>query len=74
MENESLNVETIEIPTPISITFENRCYNCKRIFISSDYSYSYCPYCGDKSIHDTEVTLRIPEEAVRKIEEKERKE
>lgn len=40
------DVEVIEIPTPISITFENRCHNCKRTFISVDYSYSHCPYCG----------------------------
>lgn len=46
MENSSLDIEVIEIPTPKSIIFENRCHNCKRAFISADYSYSYCPYCG----------------------------
>lgn len=48
MENSSFDVEAIEIPTPISITFENRCHNCKRAFTSIDYSYNYCPYCGEK--------------------------
>ena len=69
MENSSFDVEAIEIPTPISITFENRCYNCKRTFTSIDYSYNYCPYCG-KKIHDTEFIFTISEETSREVKDK----
>ena len=50
MENNSLEEKIIEIPTPISITFESRCYNCKRAFSSTDYLYNYCPYCGASTV------------------------
>ena len=70
MENSSFDVEAIEIPTPISITFENRCHDCKRTFTSIDYSYNYCPYCGEKKIHDTEFIFTIPEETSREVKDK----
>lgn len=70
MENSFFDVEAIEIPTPISITFENRCHNCKRAFASIDYSYNYCPYCGEKKIYDTEFTFTISEETTREVEDK----
>lgn len=50
MEDSSFDIEAIEIPIPISITFENRCHNCKRTFTSIDYSYNYCPYCGASTL------------------------
>lgn len=64
----------MEIEPVSKIVLEQRSYcgSCGK-YIPLHF-WIYCPYCGDKSIHDTEVTLRIPEEAVRKIEEKERKE
>lgn len=50
MENSSFDIEAIEIPTPISVTFENRCHNCKKKIVSTDYSYNYCPYCGASTV------------------------
>lgn len=50
MEKNPLEEKIIEIPTPISITFEGRCYNCKRVFSSTDYLYNYCPYCGASTV------------------------
>lgn len=50
MKNNPLEEKIIEIPTPISITFESRCYNCKRAFSSTDYIYNYCPYCGASTV------------------------
>lgn len=50
MENDTLDVEVIKVPTPISVIFENRCHNCKKTIISNDYSYSYCPYCGASTV------------------------
>lgn len=70
MENSFLEEKIIEIPTPISITFENRCHNCKKKFVSTDYSYNYCPYCGEKKIHDTEFIFTIPEETSREVKDK----
>lgn len=70
MENSSFDIEAIEIPTPISVTFENRCHNCKKKIVSTDYSYNYCPYCGAKKIHDTEFIFTIPEETSRKVKDK----
>lgn len=45
MESSFLEEKIIEIPTPISITFENR-----KKFVSTDYSYNYCPYCGASTV------------------------
>lgn len=70
MENSSFDIEVIEIPTPISVTFENRCHNCKKKIVSTDYSYNYCPYCGAKKIHDTEFIFTIPEETSREVKDK----
>lgn len=50
MESSFLEEKIIEIPTLISITFENRCHNCKKKFVSTDYSYNYCPYCGASTV------------------------
>lgn len=66
MENSSFDVEAIEIPTPTSITFENRCHNCKRAFTSIDYSYNYCPYCGEKRF----MIQNLPLQSQKKQQEK----
>lgn len=50
MGNDTLDVEVIEIPAPISVIFENRCHNCKRTIINNGYSYTYCPYCGVSTV------------------------
>ena len=50
METNHLEEKIIEIPTPISVTFENRCYYCKKTFTGTDYLYNYCPYCGVSTV------------------------
>ena len=50
---------------------ESYCSNCGK-HVPFQF-WIYCPYCGKEKICDTEFDFIIPEEAAKKIKEKENK-
>lgn len=61
----------MEIEPPVSgivLEWKDYCSNCKK-HIPLQF-WIYCPYCGEKKIHDTEFIFTIPEETLREVEDK----
>ena len=58
----------IEPASKMILEQTNYCGSCGR-YIPLHF-WIYCPYCGEKKIHDTEFIFTIPEETSREVKDK----